>query len=713
MGENTFSLSSDKPVTNPDNDVLGYAGFSKNIAESLIQGEFNDGIVLSIYGEWGAGKSTVLKFIEHYIELSSSEIEIIHFNPWWYSGEEALLKSFFAQLNSVFSSWKSEGKNLAEKISIITEVLAKTPIVEAKAADALLKKLLGTNLNSLKSEIEVLLRKEKKKIVVVIDDIDRLTGDEVKQLFKLIKAVANFPYVAYVLAFDRNVVAKSIEEALKVNGEDYIEKIIQVPFDLPSAEGEMLAELFFEKINKIYANIPEENHDNTYFGNLYHDGIKYFFQTPRDIIRLTNTIGITFPSVFGEVNHIDFLAIECIRVFEPKVYAELRNNPSLFCGTNSSSAYGKDDSQEKKREIEVILGYSEKISVDVMQSLLTRLFPKVESILGNMHYGNDFIPLWRKNKRICCEEIFNTYFRFSIKKGSVSILEIEGTVALFNEREQLIGRLREFANEMLPNKKSKLSVVLPRVCDYLDDLEESKIKIIVSVLFDIGDEFLLPSDEQQAMFDDWGNDVKMGRILFQILPKIESDTRYELLKESFEKGMAIHFMFREAMIFGQQHGKYSSESSRSDSDCIVTLDQQEQLEKICLDKIRTHSESGDLLLKSNILGTLYRWRDWGHETEPSIWIKTIIEKDLMSILNVLSLFESKSFSHGSSDMVAKSHSRVNVKNISDFLELEYVKEKVEQVLSCLENDSTHQALCASFFKELKLFEENPATYNEA
>jgi predicted KAP-like P-loop ATPase len=708
-----FSLSSDKPVNSPESDALGYASFSKNIADSIAQGVFDEGIVISIYGEWGAGKSTVLKFIEHYLKNSSNDIDIIHFNPWWYSGEEALLKSFFSQLQSLFSSWKSKGKELAKKIGVISEVLAKAPIAEAKAVDALLKKLLGTSLNSLKNEIECLLKSEKRKIVVVIDDIDRLTGDEVKQLFKLIKAVANFPYVAYLLAFDRTVVAKSLEDSLRVNGEDYIEKIIQVPFDLPHPEGELLGDLFFQKLNMIFASVPQDQHDSTYFGNLYHDGIKYFLNTPRDMVRLTNTLSITFPSVLGEVNHIDFLAIETIRVFEPKVYSGLRMNSDLFCGVSSSSSYGRDNTEENQRKVEAILSESKNVSPEIMKGLLTRLFPKLESVFGNMHYGHDSLASWRKEKRVCCEEMFGTYFRFSLKPGDISSLEVEGVVSNLNNKELLVAKLREFSEVTMLNGKSKLSIFLARLWDYLDDPEEDEIKILVETIFDIGDELLLPSDEQQAMFDDWGNDVRLGRILFRILPKLDPEDRYVLMKESFENGNATHFMCRETIVFGQQHGKYSSDRSRPDIDCIVTLEQQENLEKICLNKIRENSKKAEFVAKGGILGTLYDWKRWGDPDEPAKWLQEFIESDDLNIIYMLKMFESKSFSHGWGDRVAKSHSKVNVKNIKDFMDLYALKKRVGDISHKYEKGSIESDLIESFYEQIELFEKNPATYDEA
>ena len=66
-----YNLSSDKPLNDIEQDVLGYSKFATNLARCITAGTFDDGIVFSLYAEWGAGKSTTLSFLE-------SEIKIKH-----------------------------------------------------------------------------------------------------------------------------------------------------------------------------------------------------------------------------------------------------------------------------------------------------------------------------------------------------------------------------------------------------------------------------------------------------------------------------------------------------------------------------------------------------------------------------------------------------------------------------------------------------------
>ena len=71
-----------------------------------------------------------------------------------------------------------------------------------------------------------------KPIVVVLDDIDRLSTSEIRDVFKLVRLTANFPNIIYIVAFDRNRVEEALAEQ-GVPGRDYLEKILQVAIDLP------------------------------------------------------------------------------------------------------------------------------------------------------------------------------------------------------------------------------------------------------------------------------------------------------------------------------------------------------------------------------------------------------------------------------------------------------------------------------------------------
>ena len=87
-------FSADAPLTDPEKDQLEYAPFAKMLAKSIASMPSGDGLVMAINGPWGCGKSTVLNFVEHYLnqEPFKDKVNLIRFNPWWFSGHEDLTR---------------------------------------------------------------------------------------------------------------------------------------------------------------------------------------------------------------------------------------------------------------------------------------------------------------------------------------------------------------------------------------------------------------------------------------------------------------------------------------------------------------------------------------------------------------------------------------------------------------------------------------------
>jgi len=201
------ALLPDRPSTDPANDLFGHAPFARTLAKAIQGYRECDGIVLALYGPWGSGKSTVLGYVQHQIDQTpeADRPVVVSFNPWWFSGQDHLARAFLGQMQAVlpgkYRGFEKIGNMLAEfsgALGGITEVTAKSygiPFV-GKVVEVLLKRLATKpkDVPQLKEALSGLLKKEKKRVLVVIDDIDRLAPAEVRQLFTVIKALADFPY---------------------------------------------------------------------------------------------------------------------------------------------------------------------------------------------------------------------------------------------------------------------------------------------------------------------------------------------------------------------------------------------------------------------------------------------------------------------------------------------------------------------------------------
>lgn len=183
----TISYTSDAPVRDPKDDRFDRGPFARRIAETLVRRKDPASMVIAIYGAWGDGKTTVLNFIRDYLQKEEAVVRV-NFNPWRLDGEDALLSGFFSTLADALDA---ELKTRTEKIGVLLKkysfLLKPVPVVKelegiASAAGAIMS---SESLDKLRTQIISILRESKKRVIVTIDDIDRLEKAEIQAIFQL------------------------------------------------------------------------------------------------------------------------------------------------------------------------------------------------------------------------------------------------------------------------------------------------------------------------------------------------------------------------------------------------------------------------------------------------------------------------------------------------------------------------------------------------
>ncbi|MCK5346660.1 MAG: NTPase KAP, partial [Candidatus Heimdallarchaeota archaeon] len=359
---------------------------------------------------------------------------VVKFNPWNFSDQNQLIMQFFKHLSLVLDredyakGAKKAGKVLETYSKCFSPLMLATPwsaiVSGALKIGSVVSKSYGEanskDLSEIRSELNRLLLKQPHKIIVVIDDIDRLNNFEIRQVFQLVKSLGDFPNVVYLLAFDRGVVVKALCEVQEGSGSDYLEKVVQVPFDIPEISKEQVEKFLFAQLNEIIKDTPEERWGKQYWTNIYHGGLKHFFSTIRDVNRYINSLRLSYGMVKGEVNSVDFLAITGFQVFLPEIYFEIKQNKDLFSGVLDGRISSKEKEILKKKYEEVLSKAGDSIPSDALTDFIERLFPKIKSINGNIGYGSGSLGTWRKELEVCSSDIFDKYFRLSLSKGELS-----------------------------------------------------------------------------------------------------------------------------------------------------------------------------------------------------------------------------------------------------------------------------------------------------
>ena len=250
-------------------------------------------------------------------------------------------------------------------------------------------------------------------MIVLVDDIDRLLPAEMVDVFRLVRSVGDFPNVYYVLAFDHEVVTKALTSECGTDGARYLEKIIQVPFDLPRPDLATLHGLFTRRLDELLSDVEAPLFDMRYWSDVFTNGIAPFLGTPRDVVRLLNPLAVLYPCVRGEVNVVDFVAIEALRVFVPEAYKIVRSAQASFVGFPVIVDHLKEGNRLFH---EGWLGQL-KENQQAVREIIVRLFPAVGSLL-KPRGGVPKDAVLRKARRIASEHFSTRISATRLAKAS-------------------------------------------------------------------------------------------------------------------------------------------------------------------------------------------------------------------------------------------------------------------------------------------------------
>ena len=343
--ENTpTSLLPDNPISSSEEDVLGWVSTVTTFAHQVLKLDATQGLVVGVFGSWGSGKTSFINLARP--EFQRADVPVLDFNPWLFSGADQLVYRFFVELSAemgeteealdlekIRSYFQKYGDVLSPAIAA-TSTLAGSP--DAGIAIFSLLKLLFKKKEELASAITVqnklteLLEKRNKPIIVVIDDVDRLPIDEIRELFKLVRLTASFPNLIYIVACDRVRVEAALEEDVpRVRG-NYLEKIFQWSINIPVAPREQLRRELHGGIEKALGNISPP-FDQSDWPDIEAEIIRPLVRNIRDVRRYSMAVRGAVDSLNEMVALVDILALEAIRLFMPSVFDKLPHLVEDLC----------------------------------------------------------------------------------------------------------------------------------------------------------------------------------------------------------------------------------------------------------------------------------------------------------------------------------------------------------------------------------------------
>lgn len=336
----------DRPIASNDEDRFGISPIADRIASAVTVQAGIKGIVLGIEGAWGSGKSSLLALALQRLRSTGPHVAVVEFRPWLVGDRDQLLVELFDALANAVADLEHAGGDatrrttLAAKgasaklrsyarhlgpagkltglagsivpgLAIVGGVLEKLGEVAKEDAD-------GPTLSVRKDELAMALEELDGRIVVAVDDVDRLEPAEVRELLRLVRSVADFPNVAYLLCYDGPTLARSIETSTGVrDGRAFLEKIVQSEVGVPRPESFALRRLFSTELATFAQCGPEVGQRLMQVVDIAGGRC---FDTPRTVSRVLDSLRLFWPSLEGSVDLADLVWLRIIAVASPHTY---------------------------------------------------------------------------------------------------------------------------------------------------------------------------------------------------------------------------------------------------------------------------------------------------------------------------------------------------------------------------------------------------------
>lgn len=588
MEDRKLNFSTDKPIESDYQDSLGRSTFANYLANSIMNYDSKDGLVIGLYGKWGSGKSSIANMAISRIEQSSAnDINkpiIIKFSPWNYSDKNNLISLFFndleAQINKKANdSLKKKLGKVLVKYKDTLDILSLIPTI-GSSLSLLLKsgaKYMESDLNKLpsleetKSELEKALSQSSQKIIVVIDDVDRLSNSQIRDIFQLVKQVGDFPNIIYILLMDKEIVSRALTEVHNIDGIAYLEKIIQVPFEIPELDRVKVENLFIDKVNTIIDD-ADITISPTYWNHIFKYCIKPYINTLRDINRVINVFQFKYYALKEETCLADLLALTTIEVLEPDLYKWIRGNKHNLCKFQLSKPY----IGEKKPDYMTI--YTDEfqslgLNVDKSIKSTATLFQSFNDDINKFYSNHESELELRRQKRIAHPEKFDLYFSFDLDSVKVSKAEIENIINKYDKDS-----LRETIKSIIFS--GNIKYLLDELISMVEQIPYNRLEMISKSIIDCTgylEKINSTRSEINSAVD----------LVFAILKKIETeDERFEILYSSIQNINIKAMSFFSFIINILDHAfgkiKYSPQIPEKQ---IVSSEQLDRLERRFLDKI--------------------------------------------------------------------------------------------------------------------------------
>jgi hypothetical protein len=624
-------MDADRPIKTAAEDRLGFAPVARRLAEVILDQSAQDGLVFGIEGEWGSGKSTLINLAISALRHASPAPEIIEYSPWLVGSRDDLLAHLFDELAAAACKidpaeptdvpppqrwrdritkrlWGDAHYRLTRKERLKKQIGGKlkafgalaggfskvikssaafgVPYTEAagaiaeRAGEGAKSLLASPSITKRKAEIVSALKILSRRIVVFVDDLDRLEPREASEVLRLIRAVADFPNVIYMLSYDIDVVSNTLQKAIQVDdGHAFIKKIVQVSFRVPRPEAFDLRRWFHDEVQRLFANeiAQESNLQRSVAQRLARaidiQGGRYL-TTPRDVVRTLNSLRLQAIPVRAHIDVADMVWLQLIRIGNPTFYAWIENYLTETSAIYRGAGVTAHVAAQTGQRLNDILA-AENLDVDYARMEVSTMLPGVmrgfahqneepHRVFNNL--GREVFNRFIVDRRLGSPEHYRFYFAFAQPGGALRDDQVE---AFLQQAQQdcnaTVNLLRELGREARPQGGVMAELMIERLIAAVERIPEAAVPNILSALSDILDDVALSTRD-----GDWGQHRSWGaaqqlveRLMRKVAdPAIRRDCIGRLFAEGRAIGWQTSLLRSEIFAHGHYGGREEPEAQR-------------------------------------------------------------------------------------------------------------------------------------------------------
>ena len=450
---------SDDPIRTWTEDALGRASLVDSMSVKLM---ISKSPVLALFGEFGSGKTSTLNLLREHL---AGKAIVVSFSTWLPGSQETLTAYLLSDIAN-----ECQREYIVPGLRKSTQRLAKALGRTVPFIKNYLESLPAPTQKDDIDGVKTALARLPKRIIVLLDDLDRMEKEELVTLLKVIRGISTLPNLSFVCAGDRETMVETVKGEFSDKNNVYFEKFFPVSIQIPEADPATLRKAGTERLAAAFSRrdwFESESQAETFrkqVDAIWDERVAPFCRNLRAIGLLANDVGAAAAPLRREVHPVDLTLVEMLRRFKPAIYEIVGRNSVALTGGESILRGGAFHIDKEKESLE------QKLLADIQQA--AQGDEELQQVKGVL---DELFPLFRKidkkswlsrpkrqeseeenAKRVCHPGIFPAYFRYELPDAIFSSVELDALLRRMGDAAKDDDRERAFLEVLDSMQKGSL-----------------------------------------------------------------------------------------------------------------------------------------------------------------------------------------------------------------------------------------------------------------